>query len=86
MAIVDDIEKNTRRLVNAGIGAYRTVEEKFEGFKADVEKTRAEWEKGFEDLVVKGAADDSDEARNIRSKLDEGVTAVRKFQEKTSNS
>lgn len=84
--VLDDIENGARRLLNAGIGVAKTIEEQVNEFSTNfgqnVEQAKKDAVKAYDDLVLKGAKDSSPDAQNIRKSFDDGVTAVRKLQAK----
>lgn len=82
MAVLDDIENGARKLLNAGIGLSKTIEEQVAELGTNIEKAKVDAAQAWDDLVLKGAKDNSPEAANVRAKFDEGVTAVRKMQAK----
>ncbi len=84
MAVIDEIENGARRLMHAGIGVARTIEEQVAELQTNIEKVKTDAQQAWEDLVLKGAKDNREDAANIRRKFDEGVTTVRQIQAKVS--
>jgi len=80
--VMDDIENGARRLMNAGIGVARTIEEQVNELSSNIENAKNDAVKAYDNLVLKGAKDNGPDAQNVRKTFDDGVTAVRKLQAK----
>ena len=72
---IANLEKTARDFVNAGIGAYRLLEQTAVRVRSDVEKTYAT-------LVSRGATDNSQGVRTLRQTLDQGLAALKGVQAK----
>lgn len=80
--VLDEVENGARRLLNAGIGVARTIEEQVNELSTNIENAKNDAVKAYDNLVLKGAKDNSEDAQNIRKTFDDSVTAVRKLQAK----
>ena len=70
MAVVENIENGAREALDVGLGIFKTVEAKIQELQTQVVK-------GYDELVAKGAADNSEVAANLRTQLDKGMSAVK---------
>lgn len=69
------MEKRANSALNFGLGILRSLEGQFAELAEKIEK-------GYADLVAKGAADQSESAVHLRSMLDRGVSRARDIQSK----
>lgn len=68
-------ENVVQDILNAGVGFYKMA-------SAMVDSIQKDLNQGFQDLVKKGAADNSEMAKSLRSGLDQGIAAVKDAQNK----
>ncbi len=73
MSVATDFEKNAREALNVGLGVFKTIESQVQAVQTQVTK-------GFQDLVNRGAADQSPVAANLRTQLDKGLSALKDAQ------
>ncbi|MCB1319861.1 MAG: hypothetical protein KDK34_06395 [Leptospiraceae bacterium] len=78
MAAMETLENGARDLLNAGLGAYRTVE-------ARINEIQKQVEQNFSSLVNSGAADNSETTVQLRRYLDQGIAAVKNVQDRVNS-
>ncbi len=72
---IGSVEAGARDVLNAGLGAFRTLEGQLNSLRLQVEK-------GYADLVARGAADKSEPVQKLHSLVDQGVAQIRDLQGK----
>ncbi len=68
-----NLEQGARDVLNAGLGLFQTVAERVGQIQNDIAG-------GYQDLVSKGASDNSELVTNLRGNLDKGITVVKDVQ------
>ena len=69
------MDQQLQNALNAGLGLYRTAEEKFQGLREQIEQ-------GYTELVAKGGTDQSENAGKLREILNQGLSQVKDLQGK----
>ncbi|MCS7206225.1 MAG: phasin family protein [Leptospiraceae bacterium] len=72
-----ELQRTLQNLLNAGIGLYKTSEE-------NIKKVLSDFDQFYEELVKKGAAEDSELITNIRKNLDDIVKQIEEINQKAS--
>lgn len=70
-------ENMARDVLNAGLGLFRVV-------SATIDSVQKNVISGYQNLVTKGAADNSDVAKTLRGTLDQGLGIVKDVQVKAT--